>query len=124
MSPAPAQGELGRKAAGGIFVLFWIVAIALWIIAGVALGNTGAWQPFIIDIGIVVASIGTAAPFLQTSKGFGYALLWALIAIVGFAVGDFGHITVLVYLLRIGVPFMAVLIAPLFKMANNWKVWA
>ena len=72
----------------------------------------------------MIASIGTATPFLNTVKGFGIALLFALIAVVGFAFGDFLHLVPLVYFLRIAVPFFAVIIAPTFKMANGVKVFA
>ena len=124
MIARPPKGELDKRIAGAVFVLFWIVAIAAWIVAGTALGNAGAWQPFIVDIGIVIASVGVAAPFLSTVKGFGLALLFALIAVAGFALGDFGHIVPLVYFLRIAVPFFAVLIAPTFKLANGVMVFA
>lgn len=124
MIARPPKGELDKRIAGAVFVLFWLVAIAAWIIAGAALGNTGAWQPFIVDVGIVIASVGTATPFLNTVKGFGIALLFALIAVVGFAFGDFLHLVPLVYFLRIAVPFFAVIIAPTFKMANGVKVFA
>jgi hypothetical protein len=124
MTARPPKGELDKRISGAVFVLFWIVAIAAWIVAGVALGGTGAWQPFIVDVGIVIASVGFAAPFLATVKGFGLALLFGLIAVAGFAAGDFGHIVPLVYFLRTIVPFFAVVIAPTFKLANGWRVFA
>ncbi|NNC10556.1 hypothetical protein HII28_01465 [Planctomonas sp. JC2975] len=124
MTARPPKGELDKRIAGAVFVVFWLVAIAAWIVAGVALGNTGAWQPFVVDVGIVIASVGFAAPFLSTVKGFGLALLFGLIAVVGFAIGDFGHIVPLVYFLRIIVPFFAIVIAPTFKLANGVKVFA
>ncbi|GAB3387743.1 hypothetical protein GCM10027568_07790 [Humibacter soli] len=124
MTARPPKGELDKRIAGAVFVVFWLVAIAAWIIAGVALGNAGAWQPFIVDVGIVIASVGFATPFLATIKGFGLALLFGLIAVVGFAIGDFGHITALVYFLRIIVPFFGIIIAPTFKLVNGVKVFA
>ncbi|HWD62842.1 MAG TPA: hypothetical protein VG369_10120 [Humibacter sp.] len=124
MTARPPKGELDKRIAGAVFVLFWLVAIAAWIVAGVALGNAGAWQPFIVDIGIVIASIGTATPFLATVKGFGLALLFGLIAVAGFALGDFAHIVPLVYFLRIIVPFFAIMIAPTFKLVNGVKIFA
>ncbi|WP_022899387.1 hypothetical protein [Humibacter albus] len=124
MIARPPKGELDKRIAGAVFVLFWLVAIAAWIVAGVALGNTGAWQPFIVDVGIVIASIGVATPFLATVKGFGLALLFGLIAVVGFAIGDFGQILALTYFLRIAVPFFGVIIAPTFKTVNGVKVFA
>ncbi|MGN6126362.1 MAG: hypothetical protein ACTHON_07335 [Humibacter sp.] len=124
MTARPPKGELDKRIAGAVFVVFWLVAIAAWIIAGVALGNAGAWQPFIVDVGIVIASVGFATPFLTTIKGFGLALLFGLIAVLGFAIGDFGHITPLVYFLRIIVPFFGIIIAPTFKLANGVKVFA
>jgi hypothetical protein len=57
-------------------------------------------------------------------KGFGVALLFAVIAVVGFAVGDFGGILPIVYFLRIVVPFFAVILAPTFKLANGVKIFA
>jgi hypothetical protein len=124
MIARPPKGELDKRIAGAVFVLFWLVAIAAWIVAGVALGKAGAWQPFVVDVGIVIASVGFAAPFLSTVKGFGVALLFALIAVVGFAVGDFGGILPIVYFLRIVVPFFAVILAPTFKLANGVKIFA
>ncbi|WP_243063029.1 hypothetical protein [Humibacter sp. RRB41] len=124
MTARPPKGELDKRIAGAVFVLFWLVAIAAWIVAGVALGNAGAWQPFIVDVGIVIASIGVATPFLATVKGFGLALLFGLIAVAGFALGDFAHIVPLVYFLRIIVPFFAIMIAPTFKLVNGVKVFA
>ena len=124
MTARPPKGELDKRIAGAIFVLFWLVAIAAWIIAGVALGNSGAWQPFIVDLGIVIASVGFAAPFLATVKGLGLALLFGLIAVAGFALGDFAQLVPLVYFLRIAVPFFAIVIAPTFKLVNGVKVFA
>ena len=124
MTARPPKGELDKRIAGAVFVLFWLVAIAAWIVAGVALGNSGAWQPFIVDVGIVIASVGFAAPFLATVKGFGLALLFGLIAVAGFALGDFAHIVPLVYFLRLAVPFFAIVIAPTFKLVNGVKVFA
>lgn len=124
MTAISPRQELTKQIAGAVFVLFWIVAIALWIVAGVALGDAGRWQPFIVDVGIIFASIGTAAPFLGTKKGLGLAFLFGVIGVLLFAVGDLVPLTPLVYFLRILAPFMGVVIAPTFKVANGVKIFA
>ena len=76
MTAVSPRQQLTKPIAGGVFVLFWIIAIVLWVFAGVALGNAGAWQPFIVDVGIIFASIGIAALSLATKKGLGLAFLF------------------------------------------------
>ena len=87
MIARPPKGELDKRIAGAVFVLFWIVAIAAWIVAGTALGNAGAWQPFIVDIGIVIASVGhifgDSWPILEKWIGrSGVILLTAVIVVM------------------------------------------
>jgi len=124
MTAISPRQELTKPIAGGVFVLFWVIAIVLWVFAGVALGDAGVWQPFIVDVGIIFASIGVAAPFLGTKKGLGLAFLFGVIGVLLFAVGDLAQITPLVYFVRILAPFMAVMVAPVFKVANGVKVFA
>jgi hypothetical protein len=124
MTAISPRQELTKPIAGAVFVLFWIIAIVLWVFAGVALGTAGAWQPFVVDVGIILASIGVAAPFLATKKGLGLAFLFGVIGVLLFALGDLAHIASLVYFLRILAPFLAIMIAPTFKLANSVKVFA
>ncbi|HWU46024.1 MAG TPA: hypothetical protein VN133_04630 [Humibacter sp.] len=124
MTAVSPRQQLTKPIAGGVFVLFWIIAIVLWVFAGVALGNAGAWQPFIVDVGIIFASIGIAALSLATKKGLGLAFLFGVIGVLLFALGDLTHLTPLVYFLRILAPFLAIVVAPTFKLANSVKVFA
>ena len=71
MIARPPKGELDKRIAGAVFVLFWLVAIAAWIVAGVVLGNAGAWQPFIVDVGIVIASGPKADEVIQRCRSIG-----------------------------------------------------
>jgi hypothetical protein len=118
------RGELGKPAAGAIFVLFWLIAIAAWIVAGVALGDAGAWQPFLVDVGLLFASIGFAAPFLGSTRAFAWTLVFGVVGVILFAIGEFADITPIVYFVRLLAPFLGVVIAPTFKLVNGVKVFA
>jgi hypothetical protein len=120
MTALTPRQELRKPLAGLVFVVFWVVAIVLWVIAsGIADPNTGA---FVVDTGIVFFSVGFAALFLQSKRGLWLSFLWGAIGVLFFALGDFGQITPLVYFLRILVPFVA-LLAPVFRLANSVKVF-
>lgn len=121
MTAITPRQQLGKPLAGGVFVLFWIIAIALWSTA--FLWPTAAWGAFSIDVGILFASVGFAAPFLQSSRGLQLALIWGLIGVLFFAIGDFLDITPLVYFLRMMGPFLA-LLAPVYQLSSNFRVFA
>ena len=112
--------ELHRPLASGVFVVFWVVAIALWVIAPfMSYAKTGG---FLIDTGLILASVGFAALFIATKKGLLVALIFGAIGIVAFALFGYLGITSIVYFIRILAPFLA-LLAPLFKFANGFKVF-
>jgi hypothetical protein len=103
----PVPRELTKPIAGLVFVLGWAIGITLWSLSSLAPnGETGA---FIVDIGILAVSVGFAAPFLRTTNGLVAAVILALIGIVLFAFGDFLHVAVITYLLRLLAPLLAVL---------------
>ena len=112
--------ELSKPLAGSVFLLCWAIAIVAWSLAHLAT-NSGLGA-FIVDIGIVLASIGFAALFLGTVSALRAAAVLGLIAIALFALGDFAHITGLVYLLRILGPFLA-LLTPVFKVGDNIRIF-
>jgi hypothetical protein len=112
--------ELTKPLAGAVFLLSWVVAIVAWSLSHMA--PTAAAGAFIVDVGIVFASIGFAALFLGTLSALRTAIVLGLIAIVLFALGDFLHITALVYLLRILGPFLA-LLTPVFKVGDSIRLF-
>lgn len=121
MTALTPRQEIGKPLAGGVFVLFWIIAIVLWSVAH--LTPSAQWGAFTIDVGILFACVGFAAPFLQSRRGLQLAIIYALIGVLLFALGDFVGIVPLVYFLRILAPFMA-LLAPMFAFANNVRIFA
>jgi hypothetical protein len=124
-TPAPAKKsapvrDVTKAVGGGLFVLFWAVAIVLWVLVGQF--EDPAIRGFVADAGIVFASLGTAAPFLATSRSLTIALGWGAVALGLFALADLGQVTVLVYLLRMFVPLVA-LLAPVNKFLNGYRVF-
>jgi hypothetical protein len=108
-----------RRLAGAVLVVFWVIAIVLWSIAHLFVPHLGA---FMIDVGIVFASVGFAAPFTPTKKGFKVGLLLGLLAIAAFALGDFVPLIAVSYFLRVLVPLLA-LLAPMNVFANNFRIF-
>jgi hypothetical protein len=82
-----------------IFLLFWAVAIVAWSIAN--LSNIFGVHGFIVDIGLVFAWAGFAALFIETVRGFVGVLVFSLLAVALFAVGDLVGIQVITYSVRI-----------------------
>jgi hypothetical protein len=111
---------LPKPLQGGVFVLFWLVAIALWIIAPNMVDPR--WGAFLIDTGIVFASVGFAAPSIGFLRPFRNTIIAAVVAVLLFALGDFLELTAVVYFLRIFVPFIA-LLAALYATVGKLKVW-
>lgn len=112
--------DLSKPAAGGLFLLLWVVAIVAWSLSHLATNpRLGA---FIVDVGIVAASLGFAALFLTTVSALRSAAVLAAIAVVLFLVGDLLHVTALVYLLRILGPFLA-LLTPIFKVGDSIRIF-
>lgn len=112
--------ELSKPLAGGVFLLLWAVAIVAWSLAHL-IADAGV-RGFVIDVGIVLASVGFAALFLGTVRGLRSAAAIGLIGIVLFAVGDLLQVKVLVYELRILGPFLA-LLTPIFKVGNGIRIF-
>ncbi|MHC5796941.1 hypothetical protein ACVXZ4_12350 [Lacisediminihabitans sp. FW035] len=111
----PASRDLTKPIAGLVFVLGWAIGITLWSVSHLAPNaETGA---FLVDIGILAVSVGFAAPFLKTTNGLVAAVILALIGIVLFAFGDFVHVAVITYLLRLLAPLLAVL-TPVYKLLD------
>jgi len=118
--PEAPRKELPKAAKGGVFVLFWIIAIVLWIIApNIA---DPRWGAFIVDTGIVFASVGFAAPGITGSTSFRNTLIAGVIAILLFLWADLSDVLVVVYFLRIFVPFAA-LLTSVYTMVGKVKVW-
>ena len=117
----PGGNVVATPIKGLIFVVFWLIAIALWIIApNIQWALLGG---FLVDTGIVFASVGFAAPFITWPRPLRNTLIAGVLAIAVFALGDFLEITVLVYTLRMLVPFIA-LIAALYGTLNKIKIFA
>lgn len=112
--------ELPKPLAGGVFLLFWAVAIVAWSLAHL-IADAGA-RGFVIDAGIVLASVGFAALFLGTMQGLRAAAIIGLIGILLFLVGDLLHIKWLVFELRILGPFLA-LLTPIFKVGDGIRIF-
>jgi hypothetical protein len=111
---------LGKPAATLVFVLGWAVAIVLWSIAHLYTDPVAGG--FVVDVGIIFAAVGFSAPFLASRTQLIAALMLGAIGIVLFALFGFGHVTVLVYLLRILVPLLA-LLTPLYK-TTSFRIFA
>jgi hypothetical protein len=112
--------SIPKPLAGLVFVLFWGIAIALWSCTHLLPTHDG--RGFMADIGIVFASIGFAAPFLASMKNLLAAAILGIIGIVLFGAFGFLNATVLVYMLRLLVPFLA-LLTPLYKLLS-FRVFA
>jgi hypothetical protein len=112
--------DVSKALGGALFVLFWAVAIVLWVLVG-QFDDVGV-RGFVADAGIVFASLGTAAPFLATTRSLTIALGWGAVALGLFALADLGHVTVIVYLLRMFVPLVA-LLAPVNRFVNGYRVF-
>jgi hypothetical protein len=118
-TPAPVR-DVTKAVGGGLFILFWAIAIVLWVLVGSF--DDPAIRGFVADAGIVFASLGTAAPFLATTRSLKIALGWGAVALGLFALADLAQITVIVYLLRMFVPLVA-LLAPVNKFVNGYRVF-
>lgn len=111
---------LTKAVGGGLFILFWAIAIVLWVLVGQF--DDAGLRGFVADAGIVFASLGTAAPFLATTRSLTIAIGWGAVALGLFALADLGQLTVIVYLLRMFVPLVAIL-APVNKFVNGYRVF-
>ncbi|GGF37391.1 hypothetical protein [Subtercola lobariae] len=117
---APGK-PLPRPLAGLTFVLMWAVAIVLFSIAHLVTDpHAGA---FVVDTGLVLLSVGFSMLFIDFARTAVRGLLFGLIALVLFAIGDFGQILVLTYTLRILVPLMA-LFMPVNRISANFRIFA
>lgn len=115
----PAR-ELSKPLARTTFLILWVIAIVAWSLAHL-IADAGA-RGFVIDVGIVLASVGFSALFLGLVRGLRAAAIIGLIGLVLFAVGDLLQIKVLVFELRILGPFLA-LLTPIFKVGNGIRIF-
>ncbi|MBK4347418.1 hypothetical protein [Lacisediminihabitans changchengi] len=120
MSVALDKRPVPKSLVGLVFVLFWVIAILLWSFSHLlpTMGGRG----FMVDIGIVLASIALATPSLGTLRELRTAAIMGIVAIALFAIGDLAQITVMVYALRVLVPFLA-LMTPVYKLLS-FRVFA
>jgi hypothetical protein len=82
-----------------IFMLFWAIAIVAWSIAN--LSSNFDVHGFIVDIGLVFAFAGFAALFVETRRGFTAILVFSLLGVALFALGDLLDIKLITYMVRI-----------------------
>jgi hypothetical protein len=82
-----------------IFMLFWAIAIVAWSIAN--LSSNFDVHGFIVDIGLVFAFAGFAALFVETRRGFTGILVFSLLGVALFALGDLLDIKLITYMVRI-----------------------
>ena len=103
----PYQEPLSKPLAGVAFVFLWGIAIVAWSVAH--LMEDPRWGAFVIDAGIVLASLGFAALFIPTAEGFGLASLAAVVALALFLLFDLLNVPVIVFTLRMFIPLLALL---------------
>ena len=97
---------LGKPIKGLVFVVLWILAIGAWITGPFMVDpNAGA---FFIDLGVILASAGFAALFLERSRSLIVLIVWVALAIAFVAVGDFLGLTWLSIMVRLGAPLLAI----------------
>lgn len=103
--------KVPRPLAVFIFVLFWAIAIVAWCTANVS--NIRDVQSFIVDIGLIFAFAGLAALFVETRRGFSAILVYSLLGVAVFAVGDLLGILLITYCVRILGIAVAFVIVPI-----------
>ncbi len=96
---------LGKPLKGLVFVVLWILAIGAWV-AGPFMTEPAAGS-FFIDLGVILASGGFAALFLEHSRSLIVEIVWIALAIAFVAVGDFLDLTWLSIMVRLGAPLLA-----------------
>ncbi len=121
MATEAGKRELAKPLAGIVFVVLWVVAIVLWSIAGGI--PDAASRGFVVDIGIILASVGFSAPFLGTLSALRTAAILGLVGIALFAIGGYLEITTIVYGMRIIGPLLA-LQTPLNKFLDGYRIFA
>jgi hypothetical protein len=109
-----------RPLAVFIFLLFWAVAIVAWSIAN--LSNIFGVHGFIVDIGLIFAFAGFAALFVGTRRGFVGVLIFSLLGVVLFAVGDLLNIELITYSVRILGSAGAFVIIPINSLVAKLRV--
>lgn len=118
--PRRVAAPLRKPVVALVFVLGWGIAITLWSL--IHLSSDFATRGFLADVGIVLASIAMAAPFLASSKELKAAFILGAIGIVLFAISGYLHITVVVYTLRLLTPLIAMLTA-VSALSNSVKIF-
>jgi hypothetical protein len=105
---------------GIVFVLFWAVAIVLWVVAPNM--TDPRWGALLIDTGLVLASVGFATLFITWLAPFRNSLIAAVAAIALFALADLGEVLALSYTLRMLVPLLALYAAVYWAIARV-RIW-
>lgn len=103
-----------------IFLVFWAIAIVAWCLAN--LSNIFGVHGFIVDIGLIFAFAGFASLFVETRRGFVAILVFSLIGVAGFAVGDLLDIKLITYFLRILGSAVAFAIVPLNALIGKLRI--
>jgi hypothetical protein len=103
-----------------IFLVFWAIAIVAWCLAN--LSNIFGVHGFIVDVGLIFAFAGFASLFVETRRGFVAILVFSLIGVVGFAVGDLLDIKLITYFLRILGSSVAFVIVPLNVLIGKLRI--
>jgi hypothetical protein len=105
-----------------IFLVFWAIAIVAWCLAN--LSNIFGVHGFIVDIGLIFAWAGFASLFVETRKGFVAILVFSLIGVAGFAVGDLLDIKLITYFLRIMGSAVGFVIVPINVLISKMRILA
>ena len=105
-----------------IFLVFWAIAIVAWCLAN--LSNIFGVHGFIVDIGLIFAWAGFASLFVETRKGFVAILVFSLIGVAGFAIGDLLDIKLITYFLRIMGSAVGFVIVPINVLVSKMRILA
>jgi hypothetical protein len=103
-----------------IFLLFWAIAIVAWCIANIS--HDFGVHGFIVDIGLIFAFAGFAALFVETRRGFTAILVFSLLGVALFAVGDLFGIQLITYCVRIMGIAVAFVIVPTNVLVSKLRV--
>jgi hypothetical protein len=103
-----------------IFLVFWAIAIVAWSIAN--LSNIFGVHGFIVDVGLIFAFAGFAALFVETRRGFTAILVFSLLGVALFAVGDLLDIKLITYFVRILGSAAAFVIVPTNVLLSKLRI--
>jgi hypothetical protein len=103
-----------------IFLVFWAIAIVAWSIAN--LSNIFGVHGFIVDVGLIFAFAGFAALFVETRRGFTAILVFSLLGVALFALGDLLDIKLITYFVRILGSAAAFVIVPANVLLSKLRI--